>query len=756
LDAIVTFLFKYRPAAFAGGEIAYDRPAAWWLVVLLAAAAAGFALFAYLRLGSLPPRDRAALAAIRSAALLLLIWCLAAPVLVVATAVSQRNALAILIDDSRSMGITDAAGGRSRHEAALAAFAPEGQLAARLGERFQVRVFGFSEALRPGAGAGPGATGRVTDLALALESARDALGGGVSLAGVVVVSDGGDNAGGALTDALLRYRAAGIPVHTVGAGSERLTRDVAIEPALLPERVLRHSAVVIDVRITQRGYAGTTLPVVVEDEGTIVGRAEVRLPRDGDAVTVSVSFTAESPGPRRIRVSVPVQGGEQVTGNNTREALISVEDRRERILYFEGEPRYELAFLRRAVAADRQLELVTLLRSARDKYLRLDVGDSTELVAGFPTTRQELFGFRGLVIGNVEAAAFTRDQLRMLGEFARVRGGGVLMLGGRLNYSAGGYAGTPVADALPVELPREADTTWFRRARIRPTPAGRRHPITRLASDDAADRARWDTLPPLAMAHRLREAKPGAVVLLEGESEGERLVALAVQRYGRGRTAAFAVLDAWQWRMHASLGVADRTHETLWRQLLRWMVAETPGTVALRPGSSRVLAGRPVAFTAEVTDSAYIALNGATVTATVRGPDGAVTTVPLAWAAERDGEYRGSFAPPSDGLYDVTVEALSGGRSVGSARAWIEAGDPRLEFARAERQTALLRRVAEETGGRYYDLDGAARLVEDAPYTSAGVTVTERLDLWDMPAVLIALVLLLGAEWSYRRMRGLA
>ena len=48
------------------------------------------------------------------------------------------------------------------------------------------------------------------------------------------------------------------------------------------------------------------------------------------------------------------------------------------------------------------------------------------------------------------------------------------------------------------------------------------------------------------------------------------------------------------------------------------------------------------------------------------------------------------------------------------------------------------------------------KLAEDAVFTEAGVTVREAKDLWDMPAVFLLVALLLGAEWGYRRWRGLA
>ena len=165
---------------------------------------------------------------------------------------------------------------------------------------------------------------------------------------------------------------------------------------------------------------------------------------------------------------MPPQAGELLAENNSRDVLVDVRDRREKILYFEGEPRFEMKFLRRALTDDKQLQLVVLQRTADNKYLRLEVDDPEELVGGFPKTRDELFQYRGLVLGSIEAAAFTGDQLAMLAEFVDKRGGGLLMLGGPRSFSEGGYAGTALGEALPVVLATPGAHRPIRRSRAWP------------------------------------------------------------------------------------------------------------------------------------------------------------------------------------------------------------------------------------------------------------------------------------------------
>src|SRR4029079_1939480 len=163
------------------------------------------------------------------------------------------------------------------------------------------------------------------------------------------------------------------------------------------------------------------------------------------------------------------------------------------------EPRFEMKFLRRAVADDPNLQIVTLQRTADNKFLRLGVDAPEELVAGFPKTREELFAYRGIVLGSVEASAFTGDQLRMISEFVDVRGGGLLLLGGPHAFAEGGYAGTAVADVMPVLLERPVGNTATAapHVKVRPTRAGEAHAVTQLGDTEEASAERWKTMPAL-------------------------------------------------------------------------------------------------------------------------------------------------------------------------------------------------------------------------------------------------------------------
>jgi uncharacterized membrane protein len=764
-DALSTWLFKYPPRAFARGDFVV-APVVPALALLIAAAViALLVLVLHARLRSLRVLDRVVLTVIRTLVIALVIGCLFRPGLVIASAVPQRNVLAVLFDDSRSMRIRDAApaagttGDTTRLRVMQQAFADTSALLTSLSSRFAVRRFRFSADGAPvGSVSELRASGTRSDLAQALTGVREDL-NGLPLAGVVIVSDGADNGSGGLDDALLSLRARRVPIYTVGVGRERFERDVAIERVQAPQRTLAGATSLVEADVRVRGAGREAVTITVEADGRVVATENVK-PSTGDLVTARLRIPPLPAGVHRLAVRAKPLDNEIVTENNEWQTSLEVRAGPDRVLYLEGEPRPEFPFLRRAIAEDSAVQVVGLMRSAERKFLRLGVRDSLELLGGFPTTREELYQYRALILGSVEAGFFTSDQLRMLADFVSVRGGGLLVLGGRASLSEGGFAGTPLADVLPLTLARGQvnEDGPATPVRVRPTRAGDVHPALQLRESLSASRLRWDSLPPLTMVNTLGSLRSGATLLLSGQVENGRsdVPILAWQRYGRGTSAVFGVQDTWLWRMDASIPVEDRTHQTLWRQLTRWLVETAPAPFEISAAPARVAPGEPVQLRAQVSTPLYADVNDATVNATITAPDGTTQTVALEWALRDDGSYTTKFTPSDTGRYTIEAVAQQGRDSVRTAVTTLLVDERGADVAQAELRTPLLRRMAEETGGRYYPIAEAGKLADDALYTNAGVTVREAKDLWDMPAVFLLIALLLGAEWAYRRWRGMA
>jgi uncharacterized membrane protein len=763
-DALFQALFSYRPVVFNEGEFRFDPTATSLAGAVVVAVVVGVAIWTYRRVrvseGRL--RDRLVLTSLRVAALGLVLFCLFRPTLVVRAAIPQQNVVAVLIDDSRSMQIPDVAG-KSRAQFVQGQLGdPASPLMKSLSERFRVRLFRFSST--PGRVTSVkdlGFTGAETNIGAALDGVRDEL-AGLPVSAIVLVSDGADTSEAPIAQALLNMRAQKLPVFTVGVGSERLARDVQIDRVSTPRSVLKNASVFIDVVLTHSGFGGRTVTLDVEDDGRIIGSQKVQLPSDGRPVTAKVRATAAQSGPRLFKFRVSPLEGEIVTQNNAREAMIQVRDVREKILYFDGEPRWEIGFLRRAIADDKNLEVVVVVRTADNKYMRMFVNepdDPNELVSGFPTSREELFKYSGLILGSVEASYFTGDQLQMIAEFVDKRGGGLLMLGGARSFGEGGYGGTPLADVLPLAIDsrtRASEATYFARLKVGPTPAGGEHAVTQIDETESASLARWPKLPPVTAVNAPLPLKPGASLLLTATDErGRSYPVLSAQKFGRGKAIALPLQETLPWQMHVSIAVDDQVHERFWRQMLRYLVEGVPGRVEVRTTVERVEPGAAATIEASVVDPAFLDVNDASVVAHVTGP-GLSTTVPLRWTGDRAGLYRGTVVTREPGPYEIAVDATRSEKSAGSGMSILRAASGEAEFFDPTMHAAALARIAQDTGGRFYTPETVEGIAEDARYAGRGVTSVEERPLWNMPILLLLLMVLVCGEWGYRRAVGLS
>ena len=762
METIFEFLFKYRLLFFQEGDFTFASPWPALLILVGVALVTVPALVTYgAARGDSERTDRAMMAAIRLGLVAVLVFILFQPTLVLTSVVPQRNFVGILIDDSQSMRITDEAG-VTRSDFVQSNFGGEGsELLRTLSEKFTLRFFRFSrDASRLNNMDDLSYSGTATDLGNAMVRAQEEL-AGVPISGLVVISDGADNSGEALAESLLPLQAGGVPVYTVGLGEEELSPDVQLSRVEMPRTVLVGTSLVVDVIVSHRGYSGQTVQLLVEDAGQLLASEDVIFERDGEPVVARVRIEAEDAGPRLLRFRVSPQEGDRVTENNIRDVLVDVVNEAEKILYFEGEPRWEVKFLRRAVSEDDNLQVVVLQRTAESKFLRLDVDDAEELAAGFPKTREELFRYRALILGSVEASFFTHDQLDMIADFVSRRGGGLLVLGGRNAFAEGSYQGTRLAEALPVFMDDELSTgaePYYTELFVTPTRTGLTHPATQLGQDDSeAVRELWESLPPVTTLNPITRLKPGATGLLTGgpEDDRDRQVVLAYHRYGRGKVIALPIQDSWTWQMHVDIPLDDQTHETFWRQLLRWLSDGVPDQVEAQSEREVVEPGQPVNLAVEVGDSAYAEVNNGNVVAVVHDPSGNSTTVPLNWDVEQDGHYEGGFPTAGPGLYEVSVHATRAGDSIGTAVTYVNVAPSDDEYFDASMRGTTLRRVADQTGGLFYTPETVETLPEDIGLTGAGVTLTEERDLWDMPILLLLVLGLMAAEWGYRRKRGL-
>jgi hypothetical protein len=763
----------------------------WVLAVLTAVATGGLAWLVWRRMPEAAPRIRNwrawliwGLEAAMVALLLALLW---EPAITVAELKSQQNIIAVVVDDSKSMGIADANLGAGSTPAsvttreAAAVRALQDGLLDGLGKKFQVRLYRLDGGLTrldeqgakdPAAGlkqlrAGVGPSAGATHINAGLQELA-AETSDLPVGAVVLLSDGAENGtgasgGGIDIETIHALHNRRLPVHTIGFGREQAARDLELDDAVVAAKALADSRMTATVSFHQFGYAGQRATLDVKEGDKLLASRVVNLDKDGVDQSETMFFNAGDAGVKSIGFALEPMTGEENSANNAVTRLVDVSGESRRVLYVEGEPRWEFKFIRRAEAQDKDVQIVSMLRTTENKIYRQGIADPSELADGFPVKAEDLFKYDAVVIGSVEAGYFTPVQQELLREFVDKRGGGLLFLGGRFSLGDGGWASSGDADLFPTFLPNGQGAFKRENATVQLTAAGTESPITRILDDKAANAERWRRLPYLNDYENPGTAKPGATVLAQMtscrevkesvcERTGPALPFLVTQSYGRGKTAVLATSGTWRWQMSAALD--DPSHDLFWQQLLRWLAEDSPGQVVATMPQQTLMDEGHVKLTAVVRDKEFAPAADAKVTARVIGPDGAPEIVEMAPVPNTPGTYAMEWTAEKPGSYVAEVTADSGKGELGKDVVDFRREDGVAENFHTGQNRDLLEKLSQETGGRYWEPSELNRLPKEISYSEAGISVRDTKELWDMPAVFLVLLGLMSADWLLRRRWG--
>jgi len=765
------FFFKYPRSVYARGQFAFlGAWPKWILVLLILAAAAGLAWLIRSRLARPETVVRGwrawfiwGLQTLLVALVLVLLW---QPAITIAQLRAQQNIIVVLVDDSRSMAISE--DGSTRQAQAVKAL--QNGVLASLNRSFQTRLYRVDSAparidslsdLQPNA-----PSTRIGDSLKQLSEETSDL----PIGAVVLLSDGDDNTGGIGADAISALRARHIPVHTVGFGRERAEHDVELDDVVVAPRALADSRLAAKITLHQRGYAGAKVNLTVRDvsssKAKVLASHTIGLGPDGNLQAETLMFDVGGAGAKTLEIAAAPLPGEENTSNNTLTRVVNVGSKPRRILYIESEPRWEYKFIRQAEEGDRMVQIASIVRTSENKFYRQGISDPKELAQGFPSRPEDLFIYQGLIIGSVEATYFTRNQQELIREFVDRRGGGLLLLGGQFALADGGWNASNLTDLLPTSLPTQTGTfhreldprngTTHTTAEL--APAGVDSIITRLVDDPAANAAKWKNLPYLMDYEDPGTPKPGAAVLANMITpEGRKLPLLITENFGHGRTAIMATGGSWRWQMSSPLG--DTAHDLFWQQLLRWLVSDTRGHVAASIPAQMLLDSGAVTLTAEVRDQQYNLAPDAKVEAHILGPSGVSALVEMSPVPDSPGQFQASWSAPKTGAYLTEVTALrpdgSNFKELGRDVLTFQRMDGVAENFHTEQNRELLERLASQTGGQYWRPTDLGKLAASIPFSDAGVTTRETKDLWNLPLVFLVLLLLRFSEWWLRRKWGI-
>ena len=723
--------------------------------------------------GALSRPRKLTLLVLRLVVIFLAILALLRPTWITTIRTPRPSVLVLLADVSRSMQLASGRSEQSRWQAQAGALAESASELSRLAKKTEIRAYAYDYKLKPlemsgGTLALPALpTGEQTDIGTTLHDALRAE-QGKRLLGVVLLGDGSQNAFDPLVetqDAARKLRddfAAPLFAVTFGlSGSEAQSRDVAVERLDEQFTVFVKNELVVRAILRVRGYVKQDLPVeltLTDEKGQTqpIGRRTIRADEDNKQVEVEFLYTPQATGHYRLTLAAAPQPGELVTKNNRLDAYLTVLEGGLRVLYLDGEKRFEQKFLRRAINASPDIELDDRIIDRRSA-MKWPVDLGPDFTAG---------KYDAYILGDLDAAALGPENLKALADAVGTKGKGLLMIGGRMSFGRGHYLGTPVGNALPITIDRlegqqfasEENTDQFFLPGPLPLVPGSSHPITRLAAD-ADNAAVWGRLPPLNWANKfygLKETMPGLRVLLETPGRQPLLVS---GEYGKGRTLAFAGESTYLWPLHGF----EKEHKRFWRQVVLWLVRRDDlnrDDVWIKLDQRRFSPGTRVVVEAGARTGSGDPITAARLETFLVSPNKKREKFDLS----QDGDhFTGTLQPTEPGDYVLETTAFEGARQLGTARAEFLVFDRDIELSNPSADADLMASLAawtKDAGGRAVGPEELPSLI--AKLADQPPEYEERQTRWKLAATgpdawlfFLALTALLSAEWFLRKKWGL-
>ena len=743
--------FRYPLSHYQEARLAFDLPVPLWLIAVVGGVLTLLLILSMLRaLKNFKVWKMVCLGVLQLGVFTLVGLMFSQPVLVTERLVQEENNMIFVMDGSQSMAYGEA--GNPRITQALEAF--NSDPLQEISEEYSVDHFiyaeniqsldDFSELPEPEPSSKLGES-----LLNILQQASTQ-----SVGAIVLATDGVDTqseAGIIDPDVLSEIAAFGIPIHTIGVGRTTIPEDFEIVDLQMPDTVLPNTLVKADISIRHDSNESARIKVYDGDRYITAHEIDLTLPTgvSGGAITnTSIEFDVGAQGFKNLRFTVDPLDAERNLDNNSISQLLEVKNGEYKVLYVDGEPRWEYKFIRRALESDSTLSLNTLLWVTDNKFYRQGIDDASQLEDGFPTTAEKLFDYDAVVIGSVAAPRFSVEQQQMIYDFVNERGGSLIMLGGRFGLADGSWGNSLIAQALPARLKGLLNSFVREESQAQLTSSGIGSTMLKFTENEDENLELWQSMPALTDYQLLGDLKPAATALLSLES-GDPL--LVTQPYGKGRTSIFATGASWRWQMR--LTAEDDRHQRFWRQLIRSHVVNTPKQFDFKA----TVKANQVELRAQLSDDNFAAVDGVRITALLsQDEDGGseTQTIELKPVAGTPGVYRTLVPANESGVYYVDAIASKDDQITDSSRLAFSMPEDRSEFFNIRQNQDQLERLAQVTNGQYWQPNDLAGLPLAISRSKAGITEQSRDPLWNLPIIFLLLVCLKMIEWLLRRRWG--
>ena len=573
-----------------------------------------------------------------------------------------------------------------------------------------------------------------------------------ALGGIVLITDGGNNHGPSPMEAAQIAREQNVPLFIYGVGVTS-PPDIAVSEVTAQSLAFVGERLDVHAKIASRSLDEKPATAILKADGEVVN--QIDLPLGGDKTQeVTFNFVPKKPGEVKLEVSVPVRDEEVNRDNNAAAATTRITDKKFNVLLVEQEPRWDFRFLLDYLQRDPRLVVKSVMIDGEPGLAK----PNSPFLPALPSTRDAFFNSQVLILGDVNPKDLGQERMAMIVEWVEA-GGGIIFLAGS-NFNPASYIGTPLEALLPV-VPDTRRPRAMRSQRepvpfpLELTPVGRRSPYLQMDSDPTANQQIWDQFPGVRWVAPIARVKPGAEVLLvdpRASSAGRygKLPVFAMQGYGSGKCVYFGSDETYRWRSRTG----EKYYSILWGQIMQTLALQLLDSASpltqLRSDRKQYNIGERVVIAGHVYTGNYVplivpSLEGV-LTFVKSGAATPASTRNINLAATDKNLFSCDFIATEPGSYTFhTAQDPDGVLK-------FEVVDPNLEDIQTALDESLLKNMAATAGGRFLREEDLQHLPDWISATSIRVASFRKVELYYSVWILSGFLTLLFAEWLLRRL----
>ena len=681
------------------------------------------------------------LLSLRIVALFSLFLILSEPILTIVRRFIQKPVVAILVDTSKSMNLKGTQISRKEELQNLL----KNKAFEKLSSKATVETYGFADTLFPFDFSQdfPESLGQATPIGEATKSVEEKL-KDKNLRGILILSDGANNLG---EDPVFVAKSKDIPIYTCGIGEYTPPKDIAIERIVYNDIGYVDNKIPVQVDISQVGFDKLKIPVSIKRVSKGGGKEtqaqeNLTLSTSGGTQTLEFAITPKKEGINQYELTVPQQKEELVKENNRRIFSIKVLKSKIKVLLVTGSLNWEYTFLKRALEKDKNIELKSLV-----------YGKNKKIILGrFPQGEKELSQFDILILVDPPNFIFAQHK-KEINDFVFRNGGSALFLLGKDFIESKAFM--EATSIFPFDLESATIRHLSANLNLELTSEGRFHPITRLVENSEENLKVWSELPPFLGVASLGTASTGAVTLAGFRNPSNPktiLPGMVVRNYGKGKMMVTTVTPFWRWDFLLwGIGKDNRSYQKLWNNSVRWLVTrEDMDLINIFTDKKIYKSGERINFCAKIFDQNYQKIKDASVLLKIKGEVSADSEM-LSLSLDLMGDYTSILRSLSPGKYLFKGEVFRDETKIGSKKGEFTVEEYSLEDADLSTDFDLLKKMAEVSGGKFYEKDQIGNLVTDLELVEKKEERTKEIQLWNHPILLILFIGCLSAEWAIRK-----